>query len=57
MWRWRGNGSAAHQAPMSVIDQGGEFEGRLTFVGTLILNDKFQGEVTSSDTLIVGEAY
>jgi cytoskeletal protein CcmA (bactofilin family) len=41
---------------MSVIDQGCAFEGRLTFVGTLILNGKLRGEVLSSDTLIVGEA-
>jgi cytoskeletal protein CcmA (bactofilin family) len=31
-------------------------EGRLTFSGTLLLNGKLQGEILSSDTLIVGEA-
>lgn len=55
MWPWRGNSSAADQNSMSVIDQGCEIEGRLTFAGTLILNGKFQGEIQSSDTLIVGE--
>jgi len=40
---------------MSVLDQGCELEGRLTFSGTLVLNGKFQGELLSSDTLIVGE--
>ena len=55
MWRWRGNSSAADQAPMSVIGQGCKFVGNLTFRGTLILNGQFQGEVVSSDTLIVGE--
>jgi len=44
-----------HEAT-SVIDQGCHFEGRLTFVGTLIVNGKFQGELISSSTLIVGEA-
>jgi cytoskeletal protein CcmA (bactofilin family) len=56
MWPWRANSSAADHTSMSVIDQGCEFEGRLTFVGTLILNGKLRGEVLSSDTLIVGEA-
>ncbi len=56
MWRWRRNNSAADQTSISVIDHGCEIEGRLTFGGTLILNGKFQGEVVSSDTLIVGEA-
>ncbi len=56
MWPWRQNSSTADHASMSVIDQGCEFEGRLTFGGTLILNGKLRGEVLSSDTLIVGEA-
>jgi len=56
MWPWKENSSAAGQTSMSVIDHGCEIEGRLTFGGTLILNGKFQGEVVSSDTLIVGEA-
>ena len=55
MWPWRENSSNPDQNPMSVIDQGCEFEGRLTFVGTLILNGKLKGEVQSSGTLIVRE--
>ena len=55
MWRWRGNSAAPDQASTSVIDQGCELEGRLTFVGTLVLNGKFRGELFSSDTLLVGE--
>ena len=55
MWPWRENSSTPDQNPMSVIDQGCEFEGRLTFVGTLILNGKLKGEVQSSGTLIVRE--
>ena len=55
MWRWRGNSSAPDQASTSVIDQGCELEGRLSFVGTLVLNGKFRGELFSSDTLLVGE--
>ncbi len=56
MWPWKQNSSAADHTSMSVIDQGCEFNGHLTFGGTLILNGKFRGDVLSSDTLIVGEA-
>ncbi len=55
MWRKRKNGSAPVQAATSMIDHGCEFEGNLTFVGTLVVNGKFRGELRSSDTLIVGE--
>lgn len=37
------------------IDEGSEVEGKYTFNGTVMLNGKFQGEIVSSDTLIVGE--
>ena len=37
------------------IDEGSEIEGRYTFSGTVVLNGKFQGEIASKDTLIVGE--
>lgn len=56
MWPWRDNSPAAGHSQMTVIDHGCEIEGRLTFGGTLILNGKFQGEISSPDTLIVGEA-
>ncbi len=56
MWRWRGNNSTPDEPAMSVLDQGCELEGRLAFSGTLVLNGKFQGELLSSDTLIVGES-
>jgi len=57
MWHLKANNhnSAPDQAATSVIDQGCEFEGRLTFVGTLVLNGKLEGEVLSPDTLVVGE--
>lgn len=56
MWRWRGNSSAPDHASTSVIDEGCELEGRITFAGTLVLNGKFRGELFSSDTLLVGES-
>jgi len=55
MWHRRRNSSAPDRAATSVIDQGCGFEGRLTFVGVLIVNGKFQGELISSDTVIIGE--
>ena len=55
MWRWRGNGSGPDQTAMSVIDHGCDLSGHLAFVGTLVVNGKFQGELSSSDTLLVGE--
>ena len=57
MWFWKSNHSYdPDQAATSVIDQGCQFDGRITFVGTLIVNGKFQGELISSNTLIVGES-
>ena len=55
VWHWRGNGSVSEEDSTSVIDQGCELEGRLRFVGTLVVNGKFRGELLSSDTLLVGE--
>ena len=37
------------------IDEGSEIEGKYTFTGTVLLNGKFQGEIDSPDTLIIGE--
>jgi cytoskeletal protein CcmA (bactofilin family) len=37
------------------IDQGSEFEGKLTFKDTVRIDGTFQGEITSENTLIVGE--
>ena len=37
------------------IDQGSEFEGKLSFRDTVRIDGRFQGEITSENTLIVGE--
>ena len=55
MWRWRANHRGSNQDSTSIVDQGCALEGRLTFVGTLVLNGKFQGEIHSSGTLLIGE--
>lgn len=39
----------------SVIDHGCEAEGRLTFIGTLVLNGKFRGQLLTADTLFLGQ--
>jgi len=37
------------------IDEGSEIEGRYTFKGTVMLNGRFKGDISSTDTLIIGE--
>ena len=37
------------------IDEGSEIEGKYTFSGAVMLNGKFKGEITSTDTLIIGD--
>jgi cytoskeletal protein CcmA (bactofilin family) len=37
------------------IDQGSEFEGKLSFKDTVRIDGRFRGEIASENTLIVGE--
>jgi cytoskeletal protein CcmA (bactofilin family) len=37
------------------IDEGSEIEGRYTFSGTVMLNGRFTGEISTTDTLIIGD--
>lgn len=37
------------------IDEASEIEGKYTFSGTVMLNGRFSGEISSNDTLIIGE--
>lgn len=37
------------------IDEGSEIEGRYTFRGTVMLNGHFKGEISTTDTLIIGD--
>ncbi len=39
----------------ALLGRGSEFEGKLTFEGTVRIDGKFSGEIFSDDTLIVGE--
>ena len=38
------------------IDQGSEFSGKLSFKDTVRIDGRFEGEITSENTLIVGES-
>jgi cytoskeletal protein CcmA (bactofilin family) len=38
------------------IDRGSEFEGKLSFKDTVRIDGRFVGEITSENTLIVGES-
>lgn len=47
---------ASRPASLSAfIDQGSEFEGKLSFKDTVRIDGCFRGEITSQNTLIVGE--
>jgi cytoskeletal protein CcmA (bactofilin family) len=49
-------GAAGGAANLSAfIDQGSEFEGKLTFKDTVRVDGCFRGEITSQNTLVVGE--
>ena len=56
MWWKRERKSSGPRGNLTAfIDEGSEIDGKYTFSGTVMLNGKFQGEIASTDTLIVGE--
>ncbi len=56
MWPWKRRASAASRKKLTAfLDEGSEIEGKYTFTGTVVLNGRFQGEIASPDTLIIGE--
>jgi cytoskeletal protein CcmA (bactofilin family) len=40
----------------AILDRGSEFEGKLTFEGTVRIDGKFKGEIYSDANLVVGES-
>jgi len=40
----------------AILGQGSEFEGKLTFQGTVRIDGKFTGEIFSKDVLVIGES-
>ena len=49
------SGSAGSGGLSAFIDQGSEFEGKLVFKDTVRIDGRFRGEISSENTLIVGE--
>ncbi len=39
----------------AILGKGSEFEGKLTFEGTVRIDGKFSGEISTSDVLVIGE--
>lgn len=54
--RGASSSSAGSGGLTAFIDQGSEFEGKLSFRDTVRIDGKFCGEITSENTLIVGES-
>jgi cytoskeletal protein CcmA (bactofilin family) len=50
-----GEARPATGALTAFIDQGSEFEGKLSFKDTVRIDGHFKGEISSQNTLIVGE--
>jgi cytoskeletal protein CcmA (bactofilin family) len=48
-------GGAGMGSLTAFIDQGSEFTGKLSFKDTVRIDGRFEGEITSENTLIVGE--
>jgi cytoskeletal protein CcmA (bactofilin family) len=56
MWPWKRSASTGSRKKLTAfLDEGSDIEGKYTFTGTVLLNGKFQGEIASPDTLIIGE--
>lgn len=53
--RKSGEPSAKTTSPDTLIAEGTEIEGKITFSGTALINGRLQGEIVSSDSLVVGE--
>ena len=51
-----GSTSSAPGGLTAFIDQGSEFEGKLSFKDTVRIDGRFSGEISSENTLIVGES-
>src|SRR5499433_3992347 len=46
---------AAQGEITTLLGRGAQFEGKLTFDGTVRIDGRFKGEVFSDDTLVIGE--
>jgi len=48
--------ASTRQTLSAFIDQGSEFEGKLSFKDTVRIDGVFRGEISSQNTLVVGES-
>jgi cytoskeletal protein CcmA (bactofilin family) len=48
--------TSSRQSLSAFIDQGSEFEGKLSFKDTVRIDGVFRGEIASENTLVVGES-
>ena len=55
LWKKNGKPTVKGNDLSAYIDEASEIEGKFTFAGTVMLNGKFTGEISSNDTLIIGE--
>jgi len=56
LWKKKTVKTTGKAADLSAyIDEASEIEGKYTFSGTVMLNGQFSGEISSNDTLIIGE--
>src|SRR5436309_15248248 len=55
LWRKSSKRPTKGSALTAFIDEGSEIEGKYSFSGTVMINGRFRGEITSSDSLIIGE--
>jgi cytoskeletal protein CcmA (bactofilin family) len=54
--RWRRARTGPGEGELTAfVDEGSEIEGKYAFRGTVMLNGRFAGEITTTDTLVVGE--
>jgi len=51
----RGRKPVGSKGLTAFIDEGSEIEGQYTFSGTVMLNGRFKGEISTTDTLIIGD--
>jgi cytoskeletal protein CcmA (bactofilin family) len=55
LWKKNGKPVVKGNDLSAYIDEASEIEGKYTFAGTIMLNGKFTGEISSNDTLIIGD--
>jgi len=55
MWGRKSKSAVKRSDLTAFIDEGSEITGKYAFSGTVMLNGKFSGDITTSDSLIIGE--